>query len=594
MIRALLYLRLTSLRNYVAFRVRRLRQPKYLVGAAVAAFYLYFVLLRRSGLSGLSAAGSPDAAAAGQGIAAVLCVLVAGLALARIALAWMVPADKAGLRFSEPEIAFLFPAPISRKTLIHFRLLSGQLAILFTSVLMVFFFRRFGSAGGNRVTHAIGWWVILSVSDLSTSGTSLTIARLKETAGRVLLWRIVVVAAIALYVAAVVWFSLAYVNSRAGGLADFKGMSQIADGFLASSPLKWLLLPFRLIFGPYFAPGPGEFALAMIPALGVLALLYYWVSNTEAHFEEGSIALAEKRAALKAAALSGERPQIGLSKPKARSGPFPLAPVGPPEVAFLWKNLLSMRSSLLTRRTVMLFLWILFVASFSLKPVLAQHARASGGDVYGAMIVLFCGIVAGYTLLLGPQIARQDLRNDLPNMDLLKTYPIEGWRLALGELLAPAALLSLILWVCILVCAFAVDSRGVIEWLTPAVRVTAAVCLALAAPFLCLIQLIVPNTLMVLLPGWYQASRSRGGGIELMGQRMILGLGQLLIALAVAAPAAGTAVLIIIASSWVFGGAVACILATLAVMAILAGEAAVGLWWLGEKFAKFDLSSESR
>jgi hypothetical protein len=39
---------------------------------------------------------------------------------------------------------------------------------------------------------------------------------------------------------------------------------------------------------------------------------------------------------------------------------------------------------------------------------------------------------------------------------------------------------------------------------------------------------------------------------------------------------------------------VACILATLAVMAILAGEAAVGLWWLGEKFAKFDLSSESR
>jgi len=217
----------------------------------------------------------------------------------------------------------------------------------------------------------------------------------------------------------------------------------------------------------------------------------------------------------------------------------------------------------------------------------------SGGHVYAAGTLALCGAVAGYTLLAGPQIARQDLRNDLPNMDILKAYPVEGWRLALGELLAPAAVLSLVLWLCIGASAFAADPRGELEWLTPAVRVTIALCLGTAAPVLCLILLIVPNSMMLLLPGWYQSSRSRAG-IEQFGQRMILGIGQLLIALLVGAPAAGAAALIIFSSAWVLGAAPAVALATLVALGILVGEAAVGLWWLGEMFGKFDLSSEGR
>jgi hypothetical protein len=36
------------------------------------------------------------------------------------------------------------------------------------------------------------------------------------------------------------------------------------------------------------------------------------------------------------------------------------------------------------------------------------------------------------------------------------------------------------------------------------------------------------------------------------------------------------------------------VLATMAAVPMLAGEAAVGLWWLGERFAAFDLSTEQR
>ncbi len=595
MIGALLYLRLTSLRNYVLFRIRRLRQPKYLVGAAVAVLYIYFVLLKRSGMSGIPPAAAQGGAAAGVGIAALVCTAASALAVARIAFAWIAPADKPGLRFSEAEIAFLFPAPVTRKTLIHFRLLTAQLAIMFTSVLIVFFFRRIGNTGGSRWMHAVGWWVFLSTLDLHINATNLTLSRLKDKGSGYLLWRTAVVAAIAAYAAAVVWSAAAFVRvSHLPSLPGSRDISLLVHGLLASPPLHWLLLPFRIVFGPYFAAGIREFGLAMIPALLLLALHYHWVSSSQARFEEGSIALAEKRAAVKAAALRGDSPQIGASRPRAQSGPFPLAPVGAPEIAFLWKNLLSMRSTLLTRRTVLLSLWIIFCVSFGLKPLLAQRAHSGGADAYQLVIVMICAIIAAYTLLMGPQIARQDLRNDLPNVDILKTYPIEGWRLALGELLAPTVVLSLVLWACIIVCAFTVDPLGSVEWLTPGVRVTIVLCMGSATPLLCLIQLIVPNTIMVLLPGWYQASRSRGGGIELMGQRMILGVGQLLIALLVAAPAAGAAALIIFSSCLVFGAGPSVALATVAVVGILAGEAAVGLWWLGETFGRFDVSTESR
>jgi hypothetical protein len=253
-----------------------------------------------------------------------------------------------------------------------------------------------------------------------------------------------------------------------------------------------------------------------------------------------------------------------------------------------------MRSSLLNRRTILLSIWVLICLSIMMRGILAGGSRAHQGNFYSAMTVAVCGIISVYTLLVGPQMARQDLRSDLPNLDILKTYPIEGWRLALGELLAPTAILTSVLWVCIVVCAFAIDPTGSLEWLTPATRFVAAVCLGVAAPFVCILQLMVPNTMMVLMPSWYQATRSRGGGIELMGQRMIFGVGQLVIAVFVAAPAALAAALIVFSSQWAVGAAAAMVLALLAVLVILGSELAVALWWLGERFTRIDLSTEMR
>jgi len=318
------------------------------------------------------------------------------------------------------------------------------------------------------------------------------------------------------------------------------------------------------------------------------------VSGSQTRFEEGSIVIAARRAALKGAAQRGESLKLGR-KPKALPGPFPLPPRGLPELAFLWKNLLSLRSSLFSRRALGIVLGVGIWAYFGLKPLMLAHRMSGGNDGLGFLVLIFCGIIAAYTLILGPQIARQDLRNDLPNADLLKTYPMQGWRLALGELLAPTAILTVVLWVAILAAAAAFDSEGNLAWLTSSVRATLVACVALAAPIVCMIQLIVPNTVMVLLPAWYQASRTRGGGVEMFGQRLMFGIVQLLFALLVIVPAAGAAALVFVASTYyVHNVGADAVIATGSALLIFAGEAAVGLWFLGERFERFDLSSESR
>jgi ABC-2 type transport system permease protein len=592
MIRALLFLRLVSLRNLVVHRVSRLRQPKYLLGAAAAAAYFYYFVFRHLRAASSIPMGGASAPGASAAFAAdIACAVLGGIALLRIAYTWVAPVENPGLAFTEAEIAFLFPAPLTRRSLIHFRILSSQLAILFSAVIITVVFNRGGYLGGNRALRAVGWWVILSVVDLHLNGTRLTIAKLKQSGARMLLWRSVALAVIVGYAAAIVWVASAQASAMQSDAGTFADAARLLDRMKASTAFSVLTLPFRITVGPYFASGYYDFARAMVPALILIALHYYWVVNTEARFEEGSIAMAERRAAQRAAMGRGESP-VARSRAKPAPGPFPLAPRGIPEMAFFWKNILSLRSSMFNRRTLVGLVAFAIWGCFVLRPLVERHAGREGA--LGILVLVVCAIIAGYTIILGPQLARQDLRNDLPNIDLLKTYPLEGWRLALGELLAPTAILTSILWVTIIAASSLVDASGGLEWLTPGVRLTAVACLCLAAPFLCLIQLIVPNTAMVLMPAWYQASRNRTAGIEMFGQRLVFGIMQVLFAVVAFLPAAGYAALVYVSSFWKLGPSGGIVLATAAALLTFAVEASIGLWFLGERLDRFDLSIDSR
>ena len=53
---------------------------------------------------------------------------------------------------------------------------------------------------------------------------------------------------------------------------------------------------------------------------------------------------------------------------------------------------------------------------------------------------------AAIAVLLGPQMLRNDLRQDLARLPLLKTWPVSGAALIRGEVLAPTVVATSFAW----------------------------------------------------------------------------------------------------------------------------------------------------
>ncbi len=586
MLAALLYLQLTSLKNLLLSRLRRLRQPKYLLGATVGVAYFWLFFVRPMSRGGVRAA---DVFGAEAGVRFVELVAPLGALLMLLIglLAWVLPTERPGLLFSEAETAFLFPAPLSRRKLIHFKLLSSQARILFTSLFFTLLTNRFSALGGNTLTHALGWWVILSTLSLHTAGAVLTLTWLSDGGVNAKLRRAVLLGGFVLVVAAsVVWV---WPDLRAPTGSDLAGVNPLREYLLTvlnGGALGWLLRPLKLVLGPFLAKDPVAFLIALGPALLILGAHYFWAVRMNVAFEEASLGVAEKQGARIAAWRAGKRITLGTPA-KGRRPPFTLAGTGRPELAFLWKNLLS-TFAWLNGRTFRLSAAVIVIGGLWLE-------RHPDWHVQQLTIGFGAVIAAGYIMLLGPQLARQDLRNDLVNADILKIYPLPGWQLLLGELLAPVVILSGFLWLALLTIALTLVPHGAsMAWLTLGVRATGGVCLALIVPPLVALQLLVPNAAAVLFPGWFQSGRTRGGGFDVMGQRLIFGLGQMLVLLFALLPLVFAAVVFVAAFYWLIGLVAAVVLATAAVLVVLAGEVWCGVWLIGERLEKMDLSAELR
>ena len=593
MLDALIYLRLATAKNWLLARVRRLRQPKYLLGGIVGVAYFYFFFFR--GFAGSSGRGTRSAQsqaacdAAAAALTAEWLPMIAALAalalLGLLALMWIVPTGPAALGFSEAEIAFLFPAPITRRALVHFRLISAQFRSLLGAALMMLFSNRWSALGGNPLTHAVGWWFIFSTLSLHQNAAGFTLTRLIDRGIGTWRRRALVIALLAAVVAAsAIRSPLAWPPVGEGLRFDAVAKALVALG--SAPPLSWLLAPLRLVLAPFFAPDSGAFLAALAPALAVITLHYLWVVRTAVSFEDATIEHAQKRAARVAAWRAGDRRFAG-GPAKNRKGPFRLASSGRPELAFLWKNLLSTWPYF----TVRVFAITAFVIAAACAWIGTQPYWRPLLPGVGAFAMIF----AIYVLLVGPQFARQDIRADLPNTDILKTYPLAGWQIILGQLLTPAAILTGILWLAVLTIALVFHpGTAAAASLTPAVRFIGAVSLAAITPPVVLLQLLVPNAAALLFPGWFQASRGRGGGPEVIGQRMIFFFAQLLTMIFALLPAVGVAAVLLFALQWIIGTVAAMLVAAAMVLVVLLGEVWCGVWWLGRRFEKLDLSSELR
>lgn len=581
---ALVYLCTRSILNNIMQRVRRLKQPRYLLGAAFALAYLYFIFV----MPHLArAAREAERIAAGESVPVVrdlsgFVTTAAGLSLLLMfAAMWLWHRARTALQLSEAEITWLFPGPVTHAAIVHFSLMRTQAALLLSALLITLFTAGWRFIPSPLWARAFGWWLILGVVTLHVTASGFTCTRLLERGFAQ--WQRQL-AVLALLVGGLWLMNAADPHLRLPVASDFIEPNAVMAYVLdqtGSGPLYWLLAPLRAVAGPLVAADAIEFLRALGPALLVYALHYYWAFRSERPDVEATMENAAKRANM-LAAMRKNAFRASLAPQKTRPDPFPLRARGSPMLALLWKNLLSTRAYLSPRTFIgiacLLVVWNLWLGT---PEQIGAFARIP------TIIALFIGMQA---LFIGAQFARQDLRSDLENADLIKIWPLPGWQLVLGELLAPVCILSGILWLCLLQITLAGPMPGARAAASPELRWIIGGSLALLLPLLAATQVLIANAVAVLFPAWAK-SANQGHGWETIVPRMLFLFGALLASVIVVLPALLGGALVYIPASWFIGDEFALLPAAIVAAIVMAAELAWGIDWLGKRFEAYDLSA---
>jgi hypothetical protein len=580
---ALVYLQIMVIRNAVAERVRRLRQPRYMAATLLGLAYFYFLFFRGAPFQG-ACPGMPGGPAS-IGLAVGL-AFAALLMTGRIVYAWIFSADRASLTFTEAEVAFLFQAPVPRRTLVHYKLLKSQVRIVFSAVLFSLFSHRLGFLGGNGWMHAVGWWILLSTLELHGIAASFTRERLLDVGLNPARRRALFLGGLLLAGSALVWWLRHTVSApRAADLAGPAAMVSYFESVVTVPPVSWLLAPCIWILRPFFAPDLAAFIRALGPALLILAGHYIWVIRSEVAFEEASLELARQRAE-RGEARQAARWRERSQPVRKRREPFPLRPQGPAAPAFLWRALIAAgpwfhpRNALFIAAAILgAMLW--FASSPAYRTVMLV--------VQAAALPLCFGVLVG-----GPMLMRREVRLMMQRLDVVKTYPLRGWQVVLGEMLAPIMLITAIEWLLLAMMAIAAATlTGDVGFVVLSSGL-GAVAIGLLVPPVVGLMIGIPFAATLYFPSWMSAVGHAGGGVDAMGQRMIFAGGYLIVLIVALLPASIVAAAPYFILLWLSGSSAAALLAgAVAAGLALFGELSVMIWWLGGRYERFDLSAEA-
>jgi ABC-2 type transport system permease protein len=575
---ASLYIIVCSARNRVRVRFRRLREPKYLIGAIVGVAYFYFTIFAR--MWGRHVSTSPRRnrplpfGVSLEALRASGPAFVGMALLLLMPLAWLIPSDSGLLEFTEPEVQFLFVAPVSRRQLLLHRLMRSQIGLLFAAIVPALFVPSFSVLW--RMRFALSMWVILLTMKVHFTGISLARASLSihGADARRRQW-----GALAMMLGAIAIVGTAVVHALtspplAHPLDAFDRLGAVATAGLP----RIILWPFMALVWPLFAAWPGPYLTSLALAIGVLLVNVAWVLKSDEAFQEATAEAAARRAAKKSRKVSA---------PRARATNWTLALSGRPEPMFVWKNTMQVVRgtnvvSLLRYGMPLLMLGVGMGAFFMASSHSSNAAAACG--LGGAMIAVFA-------VLLGPQMARSDLRQDLLHLEVLKTWPLRAADVVRGEMVWPASFLILIAWLA-LACAATLSAAAFTN--TPVgVRLSAAAAAGLLTPGLVFAQFTIHNAAAVLFPAWVPLGTARARGIDAMGQRLIMFAGVLLGLTLMMLPGAIAGGLIWFAFHRLIGIAVL-IPAAAACTAIVLIEVLMATEALGPVYERLDVSTVER
>ncbi len=552
---ALFYLLRTSLENVVRVRVARLRQPRYLAGLVLVILYVWSNFGR---LANRAAAAGPATGLDGISEALLALPLLATLVL----LGWVLRDDPPSMRFTEAEMAMLFPAPVGRRTLLHFRLVKSEFAILISSVVFTLISGRFFAAPVVTACRVFGTWLVLSTVSLHFLAASFTRERLRLGGVPRWLQNAVVLVGCGV-VGAVTWQRWPGARGVAFDVEHADLLVARVNSLLMTQPLSSVLLPLRWLVR-LKSSDVNVFVHALPGALLVLALHYVWVLRSVTAFEEGSLARAQKVAARKEAqrAPSVQQPE-----------PFTLTAATPWWLAFVWKGLIE--AGAMGR-------WRVLAGISAAVAVASVGVAAWSADLLEA-VATFGLTAAGLVAFSGPFFSRRGVARLFERLDVVRALPLTGSQAVFGEVLAQAFATN---W---LVATLAIPSLLVG---TEHLRAVAVVFVVLGPPVTMLLTL-VHFAIALLLPAWSSAVAGAQRGVEAAGQRMLFLLLFVAILARAVVPCAPLVALLYLAGEALGAPADATIVVTGAACAlVLSGELWVLIRALGARYERFDLSVE--
>ncbi len=612
---AFVYLTAQTVRNRMIAQARRLRSPQYVIPVAVACGYFFFLLYRPAHEGVELPLMFPLARRQVGGEMELFSACCLTLFAAKW---WLIGSSNAALAFSGPEIQFLFPAPVRRRTLVLYKIARTQLGLIISAIFITVVASRAG-AHLSAPLRAISVWVMLCTLSLHQMGSALARTGAAQR-GRGLRRNAVpiAVAGTALLILLIYAFR-AWPGARAA--SDVPGaITRVWTSLHAPLPYA-VLWPFRLAVAPAYADNSRAWLLAIGPAILLLGLHVVWVLRADGVFEdaavEASALRAERMAAAQAraagaalptpsvvskvsgsmAAVRLEHPTLGIPAPRHRTM-LPLAPTGDPAVALLWKNTIALVRGLRIRTLIFVSISLSAILTAFRELGLFGDAGSGGGAVFVGTLAL---AAAAFLTILGPLAVRNDLRQDLLHIDMLRTYPMTGASLVFAEIAASTLALTVVQWVLLtggyLLLAtapgsLATDPSGLFET-SFADRTTTLVVTILVLPVINSASLVVQNGAALLFPGWVRLGASSMGGLEIIGQR-ILGVFASLtgMVLLLALPAFVT---LTVLAPWKGGPPTTTVLPFLAAVsagvAVAVGEIYLAVRWLGRRFERTDATA---
>jgi len=340
------------------------------------------------------------------------------------------------ISFSAGEIDFLFAGPFSRRAIVIYKIMSTAIAALLMALLFSMWLRPHASLW---IAAFIGSWFTWLWAQSLVMTVILARQAIAEQRSNMVLRAILAVALMMLMI------GIVQIVRPVLGSGGFD-LQMLAHSARQSWMARIILAPFEVLTRTFTAPRivPDLAQWSAISALQC-ALVIVALLQLDKYFAEASLAASKKlHEKIRRARKSGGVMAFG-SGASAR-GRLPMLPWMGGAGPMGWRQLTN------ALRSGRGMLTILFILAMGAGPVFWMFMRH--GEAAAPMFT----IIGMWITLVLPNMFRFDFRSDAPHMDVLKALPLSASAIAVGQVLAPVVVLSLIDLVLLAVGAAMVES----------------------------------------------------------------------------------------------------------------------------------------